>query len=272
MQRAVPRMIRKIRRDFLVDWSKRFEVLDLRPKYNPENVPIKVMVISLTRTSERKRATVQSLIKQGVQHAVSAAVDGSKELNRSEVLRYAGTRKQSRMGFMRSVPATRIQKHREHADYESQTRSIRVAMHERLRFGCYMSHVRLWNNMLVDDTPLLVILEDDVELGSSFLPHLKIALLQLPDSWGVLYLGGCLRKFGPKFGERLYLSRGGLCTHSYVISKLGAAALLNGPALLSDEPVDHMMDRAVLGGILVAFHVEPPLVTVVPQTSTLAYI
>ena len=272
-RRAIPRLARWVRRDLLVNWEARYRDVLSRPSYSPENTMFQVRIISLARTPARKLATVHSLKQQGISHSVYDAIDGLDDLNRSEVLRYAGTRKQQRMGLVMSTETMQDLEYRdiERAGDKSPRGSETGFVHERLRFGCYMSHVNIWLSIVLDDIPLMVILEDDVVVQNGFLSTFQRTLSQLPDNWGILYLGGCFRKLGKKLSERLYLSRGGLCTHGYVISKLGARALLNGPALRSNDPVDHMMDRAVLSGALLAFHFEPPIIEVTSRRSTLAY-
>lgn len=275
VRRGLPRFIRLARREFLVNWEVRRRDVLSRPKYIPDKAPVRVWIISLARTPARKLATVRSLKKYGISFSVYDAVDGLNELNQSEVLRYAGNKKQQRMGLTWSTQTMQLHEYRvdQLTGKTARRRESKTAIfvHERLRFGCYMSHVHVWRSVVFENIPLLVILEDDVELEHTFSSSLQSVLSQLPDNWGALYLGGCFRKLGSKLGDRLYLSRGGLCTHGYVISKLGASVLLNGPAIQSNEPVDHMMDRAVVSGILLAFHVEPPLVKVLSKRSTLAY-
>ena len=45
---------------------------------------------------------------------------------------------------------------------------VKLFLHERLRFGCYMSHVMLWETVVKEKTELVVILEDDVFVTADF--------------------------------------------------------------------------------------------------------
>ena len=68
-------------------------------------------------------------------------------------------------------------------------------MHERLRFGCYMSHVLLWQKLLQMEDPHAVVLEDDTVITNNFSDELKARLERLPDNWDILFLNGCYKKF-----------------------------------------------------------------------------
>lgn len=92
---------------------------------------------------------------------------------------------------------------------------LRVSLHERLRFGCYMSHVSLWQNLLQMEAPYAVVLEDDTVITDNFSDELKVRLHRLPDNWDVLFLNGCYKKLGYVFDDGLRQSRGGLCTFAY---------------------------------------------------------
>lgn len=87
-----------------------------------------------------------------------------------------------------------------------------------------------------------------------------------------LRVNGCFRRLGPVFSKGLRLSRGGLCTFGYVISRKATDIFLTHAALKSEKPIDHMMDEEVLSGRMLAFHADPPLVyTRRDVKSTLAY-
>ena len=144
---------------------------------------------------------------------------------------------------------------------------------QRLRFGCYMSHISLWRELLLDNVPFFIILEDDVIIENEFLSSLRAQINNLPATWGLLYLNGCFRHFGPKWDSGLWVSQGGLCTYGYVISRSAADYFLSSAAMDSDKPLDHMMDEEVLSGRITAFHAEPPLVNLVSGLkSTLNYV
>ena len=150
---------------------------------------------------------------------------------------------------------------------------LRRSLHERLRFGCYMSHVFLWQNMLRENLPFAVVLEDDVAISANFSREVKSKLETLPSDWDLFYLNGCFKKFGPTYDTGIRHSRGGLCTFGYVISAKAAGVLLQDAVFHSSKPIDHVLDEEVLSGRLLAFHADPPLVHTLPKlSSTLAYL
>ena len=149
---------------------------------------------------------------------------------------------------------------------------LRISMHERLRFGCYMSHVLLWQKLLQMDVPYAVVLEDDAVITDNFSDELKARLQKLPDNWDIMFLNGCYKKFGYVFDDGLRQSRGGLCTFAYTISLKGARYLLHRAVDRSDKPIDHILDYETLMGRLVSFHADPSLAhTSSNKLSTLAY-
>lgn len=181
------------------------------------------------------------------------------------VKKYSGKKRLKKISFENktSVSSSDI-----HVSYTSM-----MTKHERLRLGCYLSHVTLWEEMLSEGMPYLVVLEDDVILHAGFKVNLLKMINSLPDNWDLFYLDGCYVHYGPFFSPGVRLSRGGLCTSSYVISEKAAIYFMYGAALHSDKPVDHMMSDEVLSGRLLAFHSDPPLShTNKHIQSTLAYL
>lgn len=54
--------------------------------------------------------------------------------------------------------------------------------------GCYYSHLRLWKNMLIQNTPLIAIFEDDADISEDLMEWVNNAMLYL-DQWDLVYLG-----------------------------------------------------------------------------------
>jgi len=206
---------------------------------------------------------------------VQDAVDGLANLDQTAILKYAGTKKRKRLSATAHFNVTRMM--RLHKEYDSPRQRaamkqvLRRSLHERLRFGCYMSHVMLWQKALKEHLPFIIVLEDDVTVVHNFATKLRTRLAALPRNWDVLYLNSCYTKFGPVFDVGLRLSYGGLCTFGYAISLKGMGGLLRGGALKSEKPIDHVLDEEILTGHLLAFHATPPLVHPMSLPSTLAY-
>lgn len=271
--RALPRLLRGLRRNVCINWTARLRKAQSAPKYPNTSGFYDLRVISLNRTSGRKSRTISSITRQGINYTMFAAIDGLRDLSAHSVQLYAGAKKRRRMRLATKLSdSERTRLYDKYRRREFISRATRSALHERLRFGCYMSHVALWHILLEQGTPFMIVLEDDIELVDDFLPSFQRKLAYLPEDWGMVYLNGCFRHLGHNLGSGLFLSHGGLCTYGYAISALAASIMLNGPALNSEKPVDHMLDEAVMSGEIMAFHVNPPMVEVVANTvSTLAY-
>jgi GR25 family glycosyltransferase involved in LPS biosynthesis len=124
--------------------------------------------------------------------------------------------------------------------------------------GCALSHIALWRQLVdtaesaersADHPCCMMVLEDDAVFTkkrgkSRFIEAFEEAWKQLPEDWGILYLGFSSR------GERIYLERSRTCkhsvrlykptygfhTHAYVISKNAATILLQN--LPIQGPID----------------------------------
>ena len=254
--RALPRAIRELRRN-QVDWNLRVEKARLRPRFNPSNVP-QIYVISLRRTAERRKPLVAALERLGVKYTIFPAVDGTLEFDPSDVLKYAGARRRKKLKDIKTLYSGR-----------SDTSLI---LHERLRFGCYLSHVRLWERQQEASEGFQVILEDDVSLTEAFSRSLEDSLRALPESWDIFYLNSCHTKYGQELRANIRQVRGALCTHGYAISLQGTVKLLGKTALRSEKPVDHMLDEAIYSSLLEAYHAWPPLIYTQQVNSTLGYV
>ena len=251
--RWIPRMMREFERSS-VRWENKLKKARLLALYNNTCEP-RVHVISLARTRARRAQLTEELHNERAQFDVFTAVDGSMDLAYRDILRYAGPKKQQKMTSITPL----------------NTPSEKNEQHERLRFGCYMSHVRLWELQIELSTPHQVILEDDVHLREGFLEDINHALQNLPIQWDIFYLASCHTKVGGFLRPGIRQVKGALCTHGYVISLSGAIKLVGKYALNSEKPVDHMLDEVICRSLLVAFHADPPLVFPQAASSTLAY-
>lgn len=270
--RLFPRAQREFQRYVLVNWRRALKAARERPKYHVGNFHLQVFVISLDRTRQRKLETIRSLDMQRIAWATHLAVDGLDDLDPVSVTMYAGHKKQKRLGLTTGMGLAQLVSIKQ--DYDNSKylpAHLRVSLHERLRFGCYMSHVSLWQNLVQMEVPYAVVLEDDAVVTDRFSDELKAKLQRLPDNWDILFLNGCYKKLGYVFDDGLRQSRGGLCTFAYTISLKGARYLLQR-AVRSDKPIDHVIDYETLLGHLISFHADPPLAhTSSNKLSTLAY-
>lgn len=273
--RAIPRAQRELRRILCVNWSRVMREALADNVYSIEGVHgAEIKVISLLRSRNKRYQTIHSLREQGLSYKIVDAVDGLSSFPDDLLTVYAGKKKRQRLQVTDAMGyEARSQLYN---DYVMSTikipHKLQLSLHERMRFGCYISHALLWQEMVRKNIPFSVIMEDDVVVERNFTKELNRRLKNLPDKWGVLYLNGCHQKIGQIFRPGLRLSHGGLCTFAYVISANAARSFLQRGALKSDKPIDHMMDEEILSGRILAFHSDPPLVSLVPHVqSTLAY-
>lgn len=270
--RFFPRKVREFRRHHLVDWRELMERARRQSKFRFEGSNFYVHVISLPRMRKRSLQTLYSLEKQGIPWKFHDGYDGLDPLDLKLVKKYAGPKKMRRIRMSLNIGQTQLLQLKCDIDSSKQlSTKLRRSLHERLRFGCFMSHVLLWKDILSMSLPFAIILEDDATITLNFKNDLRSRLNRLPIEWDLLFLNGCFKKFGPVFDTGLLQSRGGLCTFGYVISEKGMRHLLQHPVLQSEKPIDHVIDEEILSGRLLAFHADPPLALTSLMKSTLAY-
>jgi GR25 family glycosyltransferase involved in LPS biosynthesis len=269
VRRYIPRRQREFRR-WELDTVEMSVYLQTQKKYCLSLESLNVRLIALKRVEERRIETTHSLEQQGIPYEVFEAFDGLAGFNQDVVEKYAGTKRLSRLKtFSEKSYDEALKLYLEKRDVLDGL--TKESLHESLRFGCFLSHVTLWEQMLDFKQPLMVILEDDVVVVPNFIGRLYTVLKSMPANWDLLYLNGCYKKFGPLFAPGVKLSSGGLCTSGYAIS-LAAVGKLSDSLEKSDKPIDHILDENVLLGHLFAFHADPPLVQLLPSLeSTLAY-
>jgi len=204
---------------------------------------------------------LMQLKEQEVPYKISPAIDGFEEFSRKDVLFYAGKNKRKKLEFPLSSLAL----------LDTNRGEYQRIRHERLRFGCYLSHVRLWKHLIDTGLPYLMVFEDDVVLEADFTASLRHSVLSLPVSWDIFYLSSCYTKLGAFVRHDVRQVKRALCTHGYVISSKGAQKIMQKAALHSEKPIDHMLDEAIYTSQILAFHADPPLISVRAVQSTLGY-
>lgn len=83
--------------------------------------------------------------------------------------------------------------------------------------GCWDSHRRLLNWSQFSEFPMVMVLEDDVELAPEFEQKLEIIMKELPEDWDLLYLGGWNTEERKPYSEHLDIAERVLTTHAYII-------------------------------------------------------
>ena len=268
--RFIPRQLKELRRS-RVNWEMKLQQARLSQKYIFDHGKVHVYAITLVRTPYRAARLLSSASAQGLSVSIFTAIDGLEPFNSTDVHKYAGEKRRIALTATSLLRSDQLRTLYDAYESHQLSENQRVLLHERLRFACYLSHVRLWEKLLKNDWPFLVILEDDVELVRNFSNAAALALSEAPQFWDVIYLNGCLQYFGGQLGRYLVLSRGGLCTFGYMISHKGALHFNKHGLLRSDKPIDHLIDQEVSSGKLFAFHTIPALVSKVNIKTTLAY-
>ena len=260
-----------------VDWHQKLNVSRSRAKFSSDVPHIHVHIISLARSFERRRACVEELKIQNISYEIFTAVDGLDDstIHASEIARYAGKNKRKSLHRTSGMSHADLLKARSQYETDSLPEEVRHDLHERLRFGCTLSHVRLWMKLLSTNESFFVILEDDAKVVPNFQKKMLDALRQLPEDWDLFYAFACDTHPGEYLRSNVRQFRGGACTLGYAISRKGADHLIFKSAMGSDLPVDKMMHVPVSRGQVLAFYADPFLVqriNVAHDQSTLAYL
>lgn len=237
--RLLPRILKEVYRDFCVNWGRRAALLRAEPTFTTDG-GLQVVVLTLRRNLERSTPLRKQLDHEGIIFRRVDAVDGQAEFSEEEVRMYAGARRRKLISNVHKSATIR----------EKQ---------ERARFACLLTHVRIWQQLMLSSLTYFIVLEDDVVIVHDFRAKLLRALNVVPRRWDILYLNATEPQYGAQIRLGLYQSKGALGTFGYAISQHGAEKLLRF-ARNCDKPVDHMIDTAILKGKINAFHSFPPLV------------
>ena len=259
-----------------VAWERKLKESRSRKQFEFNESGLHVHVISLARSLNRRRTCIGALRAQNVSYEVFEAVDAlSGDLYRGEIQRYAGVKKQKSLRRSSTLSRTELIEVHERYKTNSLPENFRHDLHERLRFGCTMSHVRLWMKLLSSKEKFFVIVEDDAEISPNFQEEMINALRHLPEDWDLFYAFACDIRPGGFLSETIRQFRGGACTLGYAISRKGAEYLIFKASIGSDLPVDKMMHLPVSRGRMLAFYADPFLVRRINEAhaqTTLAYL
>ena len=257
VDRLFPRAVRELRRNS-VNWRSRLLIAKTRPKFTLLIEPF-IYVISLRNTPSRRASLIWSLERAEMTFEVFYGVDGSQNIDHQDIYTYASASRISKLAATSLIGRQAII-----------STAGKPALHERLRFGCLLSHVHIWEDLRRTRRQYVVVLEDDVNISEGFKLKLEMSLQELPDNWDIFYLDSCHTKLGGILQPGVFQLRGALCTHGYAISWQGAEKLLTRTRQ-SEKPIDHIIDEAIYRTELFAFHSFPPLISLRVLESTLAY-
>jgi GR25 family glycosyltransferase involved in LPS biosynthesis len=86
-------------------------------------------------------------------------------------------------------------------------------------WGCAMSHIRIWKDIVEKGYETTLVFEDDIKLKPNFIEKLKVILSELPDGWDCVNLGSdfTLSIDYADHSDNLKVGQS-ITTHAYLIS------------------------------------------------------
>lgn len=110
----------------LVDWQCKLDESRSRPTFEFNLPHFHVHVVSLARSSERRRTCVEALQIQNVSYEIFSAVDGLDDMafHEREVARYAGKRKREALRRTSSMRSTELVNARSRYDTASLPKEV----------------------------------------------------------------------------------------------------------------------------------------------------
>ena len=185
---------------------------------------MKIVVVSLLRSLDRREQIEANLARLGVNFEFFNAIDASRG---------------EHIGISRFDEAAALRDlHRPLSPGE---------------IGCFASHYLLWQNCVKVRTPF-VIIEDDAEVSEGFTRALKVARELLPNC-PLIRLGLTAEAANsqtlvslPQGFEFVSLGRGTFGTQCYMVSPRGAEMLMEHAEVWS-LPVDMYLDRSYMHGL-----------------------
>lgn len=108
--------------------------------------------------------------------------------------------------------------------------------------GCYLSHVKVWEDILKNDKEFVLVLEDDAHLPPDFLAKVNDNMKHIPTDWDIVLLGylckQCFEYHQYKEVERFQL------THAYIIRKSAIIKIMNSNTLFPiTQQIDALMSE-----------------------------
>ena len=252
LNRLVPRIHRELRREYGRNWNLVLHRARNEPLFVDYRQSSKHIVVLTLERNNRSSQLHLSLQRKGLEFKFMKAIDGSRPFSVADVRRFGG-KKRVRLfdpDFYHGW------KH-----LESKAKPVdRHYIRERMRFGCFLTHVHTWEEFYNTIDEFIIILEDDVILDDNFSIDLPKLMNTLPVSWDLFYLkSGHTHSIG-RVHPGIIQVRGALGTFGYVLSRRGAYKLLKQIVLRTDKAIDHLLDSLILEGKLHAFQAEKALV------------
>lgn len=91
--------------------------------------------------------------------------------------------------------------------------------------GCYLSHLKCWENFVKTDKNYCLIFEDDTTIPEKIFPKLKNIITTIKSEWDMIFLGGAFIK-KENFNDELIRIYSFFYTHAYILNKNSAIKLM----------------------------------------------
>lgn len=145
---------------------------------------------------------------------------------------------------------------------ESETAGFRKKHYELTRgaVGCYMSHVKVWHELVESDASYALVFEDDASLHPRVYNKLLHNLRHIPDDWDIILLGYyCILCVDKKKYLRVNRFHG---THGYLIRKSSAKKMINRADIFPlRQQIDSYITSLISKGIIKVYATYENLVT-----------
>jgi len=274
---SFPRRVNKLRRHF-VRWDKILAQQKMVPKFDFKEVKddLHIHIISLRRKAERSEKLLNVLETHNISFLLFDAIDGLEYFDSEDLNMYANKKRKNAMLLRRIWTKKHFVRLDEQFKMKTISKRDKFALHERLKFGCYMSHVKLWQKLIsINNWKFITVLEDDVQIPNpaSFVENFSNAMKMLPYNWDVLWLNSCNGVAGEFLSTGGRQDRGGSGAMGYVVSRKAAHRYAFESARNTHIPIDSMMNNDIYIGKMYAYIADPPLITLgdTSASSTLGY-
>jgi glycosyl transferase family 25 len=123
--------------------------------------------------------------------------------------------------------------------------------------GCYLSHVKIWENILKNNYETVLIFEDDAQVPKDILKSINEEIVYIPNDWDIILYGyvcsKCMKYEKYNEVERFML------THCYLIKKSAIIKIMNSGTLF---PISQQIDALLseLSSIINIYTVKDKLV------------
>lgn len=123
--------------------------------------------------------------------------------------------------------------------------------------GCYLSHVKIWEDIMQKGHNIALILEDDAKVPSDILNKINRSIVEIPVDWDIVLLGylctKCVNYNSYNKVERFML------THSYLITRTAIDKILQTKSLF---PITQQIDAYMseLSSVLNIYTVDSKMI------------